>query len=400
MARRSIIEFIRTESGAGVLLFIAAVVALIWDNSPLSPYYHAWLTMPLAIHLGHYSLNKPLLLWINDGLMALFFMLVGLEVKRELFEGELNSLRKATLPGIAAIGGMLLPALIYLAANMQHPELHKGWAIPAATDIAFSLGILSLVGSRIPTSLKVFLTALAIFDDIGAIIIIAVFYTKHVSMPLLLVAFGLTLVLLLLNRFRVLAKWPYLFIGGIMWLCVLKSGVHATLVGIVVAFAIPLRNPLSNTKENKHMPLAKSSPSQDLEHQIHPWIAYAILPIFALANAGVSFNGFSSDMLLSSLPLGICLGLFVGKQIGIFGLSWLAIKTGIAHLPYRCNFKQIYGVALLAGVGFTMSLFIGTLAFSDDHLSLVRIGVLSGSALSGLLGYLILRFGCSQPASD
>ena len=319
MARPSIIEFIRTESGAGVLLFFAAVIALIWDNSPLSPYYHAWLTMPLAVHLGDLSLNKPLLLWINDGLMALFFMLVGLEVKRELFEGELNSLRKATLPGITLNWWHAVTSTSLLWREYAPPELHKGWAIPAATDIAFSLGILALLGSRIPTSLKVFLTALAIFDDIGAIIVIAAFYTKHVSMPLLLVAFGLTLVLIILNRFKVLAKWPYLLIGVFMWICVLKSGVHATLVGIVVAFAIPLRNPISNEKEHKHMPLAKSSPARDLEHSIHPWIAYAILPIFALANAGVSFSGFTIHMFLSSLPLGICLGfMWVNKSGSLF----------------------------------------------------------------------------------
>jgi NhaA family Na+:H+ antiporter len=392
MAIKSITKFIKTESGAAIILGITAIIALIWDNSPLSPYYHQWLNTKLAIHFGSISIDKPFLLWINDGLMALFFLLVGLEVKRELFEGELDSLAKATLPAIAALGGMIIPALFYLLVNHSHPELWRGWAIPAATDIAFSLGILALLGRRIPSSLKIFLTALAIFDDIGAIIVIAVFYTKHISIPMLFAALILALVLLLLNRFRVVSTWPYLLVGAIMWFCVLKSGVHATLVGIIVAFAIPLRiNPKNPEENTSHKPLAKTSPARSLEHSIHPWIAYGILPLFSLANAGVSFTGFTHQMIVSSLPLGIFCGLFLGKQVGIFGFSWIAIKMRWASLPYHCRLSHIYGVALLAGVGFTMSLFIGSLAFAEQQLALVRMGVIAGSLVAGVCGYCWLR---------
>jgi len=393
MAIKSITKFIQTESGAAIILCIAAATALIWDNSPLAPDYHQWLATKVAFHFGSISINKPLLLWINDGLMALFFLLVGLEVKRELFEGELNSLSKATLPGIAAFGGMFVPALVFWLVNRNHPELWHGWAIPTATDIAFSLGILSLLGSRIPTSLKVFLTALAIFDDIGAIIVIAIFYTQHIAIPMLLAALALTIILLLLNRFKVIQTWPYLVVGAIMWFCVVKSGVHATLVGIVVGFAIPLRiKPSDNDKPKAHKPLALTSPSRALEHRIHPWIAYGVLPLFALANCGVSFAGYSPAMMISTLPVGIFCGLFIGKQLGIFGFSWLAIKMRWATLPYHCRLSHLYGIALLAGVGFTMSLFIGSLAFRDYELRLVRIGVLAGSLIAGLGGYCWLRF--------
>lgn len=390
--RKSIIEFIKTESGAAIILCIAAIIALVWDNSSLAPFYHQWLSTKFAIHIGEYSLSKPMLLWINDGLMSIFFLLIGLEIKRELFEGELNSKDKAILPALAAFGGMGMPALLYFMINYHHPEYWRGWAIPSATDIAFSLGILALLGSRIPTSLKVFLTALAIFDDIGAIIVIALFYTQHIALNMLELALGFALILTLLNRFRVIQKWPYLIVGIAMWFCVLKSGVHATLVGIIVGFAIPLRiEPKTPEEAAKHKPLAKTSPSRDLEYKIHPWIAYIILPIFALANAGVSFTGFTTSMVFSTIPLGIFCGLFLGNQIGVFGASYLAIKLGWASLPRQCNFKHIYGVALVAGVGFTMSLFIGSLAFSTNQINLVRLGVLSGSCLAGLCGYLWLR---------
>ncbi|MCH9644602.1 MAG: Na+/H+ antiporter NhaA [Gammaproteobacteria bacterium] len=377
-------EFIKFESSAGIILFAAAVLALVVDNTPLHVYYRALFSMPLGFHFGILNLSKPLLLWVNDGFMAIFFLLVGLEIKREIFEGELNSMAKSTLPIIAAVGGMVCPALIYIALNKHSAVNLQGWAIPTATDIAFSLGILSLLGKRIPVSLKIFLTALAIFDDIGAIVIIAVFYTRHVSIILLFIALGLLFVLLLMNKFNVVRFAPYMIVGFFIWLCVLKSGVHATLAGIVVAFMIPLRD----KKRPSHSPL------RELEHQLHPWVAYGILPIFAFANAGVSFVGMKWPALLSSIPLGIALGLFVGKQIGIWLFSWLAIQFNLAKMPRGMTGTSIYGVGLIAGIGFTMSLFIGTLAFGHNdqyHQSLVRMGVIIGSFLSGVFGYYLLK---------
>ncbi|MDF1760383.1 MAG: Na+/H+ antiporter NhaA [Coxiellaceae bacterium] len=386
MPVRTLREFIKLESSGGVVLFLAAILALILDNSGWSIYYHAIFNQTFSIRLGDFELAKPVLLWVNDGLMVFFFLLVGLEIKRELFEGELNTKAKAVLPAIAAAGGMVVPAVIYIALNHGHGDNLRGWAIPTATDIAFSLGILALLKSRIPPSLKIFLTALAIFDDIGAIVIIAIFYTNHISLALLLVAAGLTVVLVLFNRFHVTHRAAYFIIALIMWVCVLKSGVHATLVGIIVGFAIPLRVP---TKDGGSV-----SPVRELEHSLHPWVAFLILPLFAFANAGISFKGMSWDMLLHPIPLGITLGLFFGKQFGIFIFTWVAIKLKWARIPHNSNWLGIYGMSMIAGVGFTMSLFIGSLAFASmEHMAFVRMGVLLGSLLSGVAGYLLLRLG-------
>ncbi|MDF1797196.1 MAG: Na+/H+ antiporter NhaA [Coxiellaceae bacterium] len=386
MPIRSFRHFLRLESSGGIVLFLAAILALIIDNSGWSSFYHAFFNQTLNISLGDFVLAKPVQLWVNDGLMVFFFLLVGLEIKRELFEGELNSKAKALLPGIAAAGGMIVPAVIYIAVNYGHGDNLRGWAIPTATDIAFSLGILALLKSRIPPALKIFLTALAIFDDIGAIVVIAIFYTHHISIGLLAVAAVLTIVLVLLNRFNVTHRAAYFIVGVIMWVCVLKSGVHATLVGIILGFAIPLR---VYTKDGGSV-----SPVRELEHSLHPWVAFMILPLFAFANAGISFKGMDWGMLLHPIPLGITLGLFFGKQLGIFIFTWIAIKLNWARMPHNGNWLGIYGMSMIAGVGFTMSLFIGSLAFASmEHMALVRMGVLLGSLLSGVAGYLLLRFG-------
>jgi NhaA family Na+:H+ antiporter len=383
---RVINQFINLEASSGFFLFILAVLALIIDNSPLRNYYHQFFDTIVSIQFGQYALSKPVLLWINDGFMTLFFLLVGLEIKRELFEGELNSISKALLPAVAAVGGMVAPAIIYWIFNFHNPDALKGWAIPTATDIAFSLGILSLLGKRIPPALKIFLMALAIFDDIGAVIIIAIFYTATISLWSLMLALLLMLVLLLLNRFRITNYLPYFIVGAVLWVCVLKSGVHATLSGIILALAIPLRDP------NRPNYL----PAGGLIKALHPWVAFGILPIFAFANAGVSFLGLSWKHFVGPISLGIALGLFVGKQLGIGFSTWLAIKTNFAKAPAGTGMNGIYGVALLGGVGFTMSLFLGTLAFeagndSSLHGAMVRTGVIIGSLLSGIVGYFWLR---------
>lgn len=334
--------------------------------------------------IGAFSIAKPLLLWINDGLMAIFFLLVGLEIKREVLEGELSTVRQASLPGIAAVGGMVVPALVYMAFNAGDPALMRGWAIPTATDIAFALGVLALLGTRAPASLKIFLLALAIIDDLGAIVIIALFYTEKLSLTALGGALAGVAVLVALNLGGVRRLAPYVLAGVFVWVCVLKSGVHATLAGVAIGFSVPLR-----PKDN-----AGEAPLTHLEHMLHPWVTYAILPIFAFANAGVSLTGTSVAAALSPLTLGIGLGLFVGKQVGVLAFSWLAIRLGIGSMPAGATWSHIYGVALLTGIGFTMSLFIGTLAFDDPALAApVRIGVLGGSLLCGALGYLVLRLG-------
>lgn len=378
-------EFLKLESSGGIVLFIAAVLALILENTAWRTYYEALFNVPLSIQLGPLQLTKPLLLWINDGLMTIFFLLVGLEIKREIFEGELNSLAKASLPAIAGLGGMIVPALIYISFNWSDPISLRGWAIPAATDIAFSLGILSLLGNRLPIGLKIFLTALAIFDDIGAILIIAIFYTHDISLILLLSASLLLGLLFLLNRLRVTTITAYILIGVALWFCVLKSGVHATLAGIGLAFAIPIRD-----QKNPRI-----SPLRNLEHKLHSWVAFGVLPVFAFANAGVSFAGMGLDNLFSPVTWGIALGLFLGKQIGIWSASWLGIKAGWAHMPHGGNWRSLYGISLVAGIGFTMSLFIGTLAFGSvgQHYSaMVRLGVITGSLIAGISSYLILYF--------
>lgn len=383
MPLRYIRKFIRTEAAGGIILFVTAVVALILDNSPARVLYEELLKTPFVIKFGDLGLEKPLILWINDGLMTIFFLSVGLEIKREIVAGELSTLNKVSFPAICAIGGIVAPATIYIMFNWGDSYAMKGWAIPTATDIAFALGLLSLLGNRVPFGLKVFVMALAIFDDIGAIIIIAAFYTAHISMPLLLTAGGLLFVLYLLNRNNVAQQEAYFFVGLILWGLVLKSGVHATLAGVAIAFSIPMR--IDGQPER--------SPLKELETRLMPWVAYFVLPAFAFANAGVNFSGIDYHFLFGPIPMGIALGLLIGKQLGIFGFAWIAIKTGFVKMPARTNWLGLYGASIVCGIGFTMSLFIGTLAFTEvgtPHAALVRFGVLAGSVLSGILGYLIL----------
>jgi Na+:H+ antiporter, NhaA family len=376
-------DFLKQESAGGILLIAAAVLAMIFANTPyLSDLYNLILSTPVAVQVGALEIAKPLLLWINDGLMAVFFFLIGLELKRELKEGELAQPSNIILPAIAAVGGMLAPALIYLTLNPPGSAASQGWAIPAATDIAFALGVLSLLGSRVPLSLKIFLTSLAIFDDVGAIVIIALFYTSKVSTMALLTAAACMIVLAILNYRNQASKSPYLLVGVIMWVALLKSGVHATLAGVVLAMFIPLYD---NNGE---------SPLKSLEHDLHSIVAFFVLPIFAFANAGISIVGISPSQLFHSVPVGIAAGLFIGKQVGIFGLCWLTIKLGLAKLPDDMNWASLYGTAALCGIGFTMSLFIGSLAFEESGVNRVfdeRLGIIIGSLLSGTLGFLMLK---------
>jgi NhaA family Na+:H+ antiporter len=381
--------FFASEVSGGVMLMVAAVLAIGLYNSPLDWLYRTLLDTPVVVRIGALAIDKPLLLWINDGLMAIFFFHVGLEIKREMVEGRLSSWKQASLPAIAAAGGMLVPALIYIALNQGDPIALRGWAIPAATDIAFALGALALLGKRAPISLKIFLLALAILDDLGAIVIIAIFYTDHLSLTALSIAVAGAGVLFAMNMKGVTRISPYLIIGVIMWVFVLKSGVHATLAGVVIALTIPLRVPGGS----------ESSPLHHLEHVLLPWVAFGVMPIFAFANAGVSLTGFSLNTLLAPIPLGIALGLFIGKQVGILGFSWAAIRLGICAMPAGVNWAQMHGIAVLAGIGFTMSLFIGTLAFADPaNAAAVRFGVLSGSLLSGMMGYWLLRLAGEKQA--
>ena len=379
------------EATPGILLVIAAVLAMLAENSLAKPWYDALMGTPVAVQIGHLEVAKPLLLWINDGLMAIFFFMIGLELKREILEGELRDPRNVILPGIAAIGGIAVPAAIYAALNYDDPVALRGWAIPAATDIAFALGVLALLGPRVPRALKLFLLSLAIIDDIGAIVIIALFYTTNLSVVSLSVASVCLLVLLLMNRFHVLSIAAYIVVGLILWVSVLKSGVHATLAGVSLAFFIP------------HMPGKDQTVpiTRQIEDGLHPWVMFLILPLFAFANAGVSLAGLSFDRLFDSVPLGIELGLFVGKQVGVFGLAYLVIRFGLAPLPRGVTLLQLYGVSVLTGIGFTMSLFIGSLAFElggPDYVVDDRLGILTGSLFSGILGYLVLRFAPRAPA--
>lgn len=384
-SQAAIASFFRMESASGILLMFAALLALTIANSPLSPWYDLLFNTPVQVRIGQLDVAKPLLLWINDGLMAMFFFLIGLELKREIMEGELSEIRKVVLPGMGAIGGMLVPAGIYLAVNAGDPSATSGWAIPAATDIAFALGILSLLGSRVPVSLKVFLTSLAIFDDLGAIIIIAMFYTAQLSLVSLLIA-GLCIPLLyVLNRQGVTARSVYRLIGIIMWVSMLKSGVHATLTGVILALFIPMRG--------KQDP--DERPLHDWEHDLHVLVAFFVLPVFAFANAGISLRGVGVEQLLHGVPLGIALGLFLGKQLGIFGLCALAIKLKLTDMPNGMNWLSLYGTSILCGVGFTMSLFIGSLAFESTGIDIIfdeRLGIIIGSLVSGIVGYLVLRY--------
>ncbi|MDB2373115.1 Na+/H+ antiporter NhaA [Psychrosphaera haliotis] len=388
-----IVQFFKTESSGGILLFLAAILAIVCANTALVTYYEMLLSTPVEIRVGALQIAKPLLLWINDGLMAVFFFLVGLELKRELIEGELSDKRNIILPGVGAIGGMLVPALVYVYFNIDNEVALSGWAIPAATDIAFALGVLTLLGSRVPVALKVFLTSLAIFDDIGAILIIAFFYTSKISIGALIVVALCIPVLTYLNKKNVVSYSPYIFIGIIMWIATLKSGVHATLAGVLLAMFIPMRS-----KENPEF-----SPVKELEHDLHSVVAFFVLPVFAFANAGLNLTGVGFEQVLHPVPVGIALGLFVGKQVGIFGLCWLAIKMGLAKLPKGMNFAALYGTAALCGIGFTMSLFIGSLAFEETGVDLLfdeRLGIIVGSVLSGIVGYLVLNKALKKPEAE
>ena len=377
-------RFIASESAGGVVLALAAIVALGVSNSALGPAYERFVQARIELRIANdwLVLSKPLLLWVNDLWMAVFFFLVGLEIKREVLAGELASLKQASLPVVAALGGMAVPALIYGALNHADPVALRGWAIPTATDIAFALGILLLLGSRVPASLKVFLTAVAIIDDLGAIVIIALFYTEQLSGSMLAAAGGGIVLLLMLNRARVQSIGPYVVVGLVVWLCVLKSGVHATLAGVVTAMAIPLRG-----KGAGHSPL------ETAEHVLHPWVAFAVLPMFAFVNAGVSLQGVSLGTLTQGVPLGIGLGLVIGKAVGVFGASWLLMRFAGIGLPPGASTRQFFGVCVLCGIGFTMSLFIGGLAFAGQgaaYETQVKLGVLCGSLASGLLGVALL----------
>ena len=378
-------EFIHKESSAGVVLMFVTIAAMVLKNSALATAYDSLLLTPVEVRFGALYIGKPLLLWINDGLMAVFFLLVGLEVKQEVLQGHLSSLQQVALPGIAALGGMIVPALIYAIFNWNEPFAMRGWAIPTATDIAFSLGILSLLGKRVPVSLKIFLMALAIIDDIGAIVIIALFYTAQISVVSISVAFAALLVLSCMNLAKVVRRGAYIMVGTVLWVSVLKSGVHATLAGVALAFMIPLE--ITDRQGTQHT-LAKS-----LEDDLHNWVAFMILPLFAFVNAGIQLKEISFAEMLTPVPLGIMLGLFVGKQCGVFGFGWLAIRSGLASLPAGADWRQLYGVALLTGIGFTMSLFIDGLAFDDGKMfsSADRMAIIVGSLLSGVAGYLLLR---------
>ncbi|AKH62784.1 MULTISPECIES: Na+/H+ antiporter NhaA [Photorhabdus] len=375
-------QFLKLEAAGGLLLIIAAIIALIMANSPLQDIYQQFLNIPVAVQFSALEVNKPLLLWVNDGLMAVFFLIVGLEVKRELLEGSLAGRDKAVFPVIAAMGGMVAPALIYLLFNGSDEFTRQGWAIPAATDIAFALGVMALLAKRVPTELKVFLLALAIIDDLGVIVIIALFYTKTVSLVALGLSAAMIAALTWMNWRGVEKTSAYLAIGAILWVCILKSGVHATLAGVIVGFLIPLRC------RSGH------SPSESLEHGLHPWVAYLILPLFAFANAGVILSGVTLNGLTDMLPLGIATALFLGKPLGIFLFSYISIKIGFAKLPQQISLKQIFAVSVLCGIGFTMSIFISGLAFEgagESFSTYSRLGILIGSTTAALIGYGLLR---------
>ncbi|MEE5136353.1 Na+/H+ antiporter NhaA [Pseudomonas alliivorans] len=383
--RNTITRFFQLEAAGGLLLIVAAALALVINNSPLSWLYSAFLETPVEARIGALQIAKPLLLWINDGLMALFFLVIGLEVKREVLEGHLSKPSQIVLPGAAAIGGMVVPALIYVALNTGNAEALNGWAIPMATDIAFALGVLALLGKRVPVSLKLFLMTLAIIDDLGAIIVIALVYSGELSQVSLILAGVSIIALIAMNRSGVSRLAPYLLIGLVLWVCVLKSGIHATLAGVVLAFCIPLRTS------------TKASPLLTLEHGLHPWVAYGILPLFAFANAGVSLAGVTLDSFTHSVPLGIAAGLLLGKTAGVFGLTWLAVRTRLASLPKEANWGHMLGVSILCGIGFTMSLFVGSLAFEpgvSGYAGEDRMGILTGSILSAIIGYGVMAMAC------
>lgn len=376
-------RFLKLESAGGILLLFSAAVAMLLANSPLSSQYNDFLNLPVSLQIGSFSINKTLIHWINDGFMAVFFVLVGMEVKKELFEGSLSSYQQAIFPAIAAVGGMIVPALVYWFIAKQDPSLANGWAIPMATDIAFALGIMALLSKQVPLPLKIFLLALAIIDDLGAIVVIALFFSHELSVQALIFSGISILTLVLLNRFRVSALCAYMVVGTILWASVLKSGVHATLAGVIIGFCIPLKG-----KKGER-------PLHDFEHILAPWSSFVILPLFAFANAGVSFDGIDVSMISSPLLLAIACGLIIGKPVGVFGFSYISVKLGLAKLPDGINFKQIFAVAVLCGIGFTMSMFLASLAFDADAgesvNTLSRLGILLGSTVSATLGYLFLK---------
>lgn len=376
-------RFLKLESAGGILLLFSAAVAMLLANSPLSSQYNDFLNLPVSLQIGSFSINKTLIHWINDGFMAVFFVLVGMEVKKELFEGALSSYQQAIFPAIAAVGGMIVPALVYWFIAKQDPSLANGWAIPMATDIAFALGIMALLSKQVPLPLKIFLLALAIIDDLGAIVVIALFFSHELSVQALIFSGISILTLVLLNRFRVSALCAYMVVGAILWASVLKSGVHATLAGVIIGFCIPLKG-----KKGEQ-------PLHDFEHILAPWSSFVILPLFAFANAGVSFDGIDVSMISSPLLLAIACGLIIGKPVGVFGFSYISVKLGLAKLPDGINFKQIFAVAVLCGIGFTMSMFLASLAFDVDAgesvNTLSRLGILLGSTVSATLGYLFLK---------
>ena len=376
-------KFFQSEASGGVLLLIFALMAIVLANTALSENYFHFLDTPVSVQFGAFSIAKPLLMWVNDGFMAVFFVLVGMEVKREMLEGSLSSYQQAIFPAIAAIGGMVIPAVVYWFIAKQDPSLANGWAIPMATDIAFALGIMALLSKQVPLPLKIFLLALAIIDDLGAIVVIALFFSHGLSVQALVFAAIAIAVLIALNRFKVTALCAYMLVGTILWASVLKSGVHATLAGVIIGFCIPLKGKNGET------------PLHDFEHILAPWSSFVILPLFAFANAGVSFDGIDFSMLTSPLLLAISLGLIIGKPLGVFGFSYLSVKLGIAKLPQGINFKQIFAVAILCGIGFTMSMFLASLAFNADAgesiNALSRLGILLGSTVSAILGYMALK---------
>lgn len=380
----SIAKFFQQESAGGILIVSAAFLAILLANSPFYSLYKMLIDTPVSIKIGALEIAKPLLLWVNDGLMAIFFFLVGIELKREILEGELSNIRKIVLPGLGAVGGMVGPAAIYIILNIDDPIALKGWAIPAATDIAFALGLLSLLGSKVPASLKAFLTSLAIFDDIGAILIIAFFYTSKISFIALIIAAVCILILFLFNKGSVINKSLYIAVGVVMWVAMLKSGVHATLAGIILAMFIPMYSPVDPGR----------SPLKSMEHDLHPAVTFFILPTFAFCNAGINIEGLGMEQFLHQIPLGIALGLFIGKQLGVFSFCWMGIKLRFAELPKEISWVSLYGTGMLCGIGFTMSLFIASLAFEETGVNLMfdeRLGIILGSLASGILGYSILR---------
>jgi len=384
--KATIRNFLLMESAGGILLMGAAVLAMLAANSPAAGLYSYFLDTPVEVRVGALQIAKPLFLWVNDGLMAVFFFLVGLELKREFLEGELSRPANVLLPAIGAVGGMAVPVAIFVWFNSGDAQAMQGWAIPGATDIAFALGILMLLGSRVPVALKVFVVSLAIFDDLGAIIIIAIFYSTDLSSTAMIISTLCLAILGLMNWRGTITISPYLFVGAVMWIAVLKSGVHATLAGVALAAFIPMRD----AADRSHSPL------RELEHDLHSVVAFGVLPLFAFVNAGISLEGVSFSDLLHPVPLGIAAGLFVGKQVGIFLLCFLAIKTGVARLPENSSWGSLYGVSILCGVGFTMSLFVGSLAFENvtidpEAVFDERLGIIFGSLLSGIVGYIILH---------